>query len=333
MEKFMSEIEHPLLDLFQLEELAEKISVQTKNFSTIQHIDHWKLLLGLYREEIVITKGKSWSGIQAKPLGNLVKVKSNTGRCLAHLRNLGFVKSQRGLYTSTREVFYSLTEEGRLFVEEIVQRSESMIKFARADIIAGELPRVSGVLDRYNILDGALAYLHNFYPEDADEFPDLYNLSQTLDLRPYEIMNVLSNYCLWREDSLTKNKTALFRINPGKPRIKRYAFNCNDLFVCNSLCRICHNTILDLTPVGGEMCKSLSKTPQRMNFRIRQTSIDKFFTFSLIISFSLLSFATIFNETLLESGLYFLVFIFIVNSLTFWVLRTKNIRLQFEEED
>lgn len=330
----MAEIEHLLLDSFQLEEIAEKMSVQTKKFSKIQHKDPWKLLLGLYREEVINFKGDSWPGIQASNLAGLVSVTSNERRHLTNLKKLGLVTTHQHLYKSAREVYYSLTTEGRLFVEESIQKTEDMIKFVSADVVAGEIPRISAVLDRYNILVGALAFLHN-YPEESEEAPDLYDLSQTLDLYPHQIIKIISNYLVFNDNLPKKDTTPFFRIYPSKPRFKRFAFNCNDWVICNYLCHLCHETVLELTPVGEDMCKSLSKTPQSMNFRIRQTSIVKFFTFSLITSFFILSFATMVNESLLDASIYFLIFIFAVNSIIYWFLSNKNSQLLFgsEEED
>lgn len=329
----MFETEQIVLNNLQIEELAEKMSVQTKKISTIQHKDAWKILLVLYRETVINLKEEKWIGIQATPLGDLCKIKSNIPRHLKSLNSLGLIRSQTDISSySTREKFYSLTDEGRELIEEVMQRTKGFISFIRPEIVAGELTQISGNLDTYNIIIGSLAYLYN-YPEDLDEPPNLYALSQTLDMKPSEVMEVLKEYSLFGDEKPRKDSTPLFRIYPSHPRLKHYAFNCNDWVVCNYLCKLCHDNVIELTSYGENMCKSLSKNPQKMNYKIRQASIDKFLIITLMIGFLILSIAYVINSTLDSVTLYLLMFLFITNGITYWIIRNKNNQLVFEKEE
>ena len=123
--RLMAETDQIPLDDYELDILADKMSQQSKKIGNLKHPYSWRLLLELYRQQIYYPKQQDWTGIHGKGLATLAKV-SNESRYLKILCKLGLVRWQQDPFSSAREKKYSLTDDGRLFVEDAFQKSEKM---------------------------------------------------------------------------------------------------------------------------------------------------------------------------------------------------------------
>lgn len=321
---------HPFEDDLQREDLAIKFSNNLNKLSQIKHPDCWRLFFKLYQIQIIDKKEKDWKGIQAKPLSRMIGGAVSPPRELNRLRKLGFVSRKKDLHESAGNVYFSLTENGITYINGILEDHDDLINLSRAKVHAGDLPQFMNRLDEYIIIIGALAYLDNY--NSSDNPPNLYDLSQSIDLKPIKVFETIKNFIKFPEGKPKKNTVPLIEIYPEKPLIKKFHRNCNDYFICNLLCRQCHRTHLELTPTGLDMCKALAKSPQDIQYKIKKRLLDKFLFFSSILSFVLSICAYSFNPTM-GNYMYYWLFVIIINLIIYFVLKIQVDKTVFRYEE